>query len=124
MACLVQDDFARAIRASLVGSGSCDDCCANGDGHDNRNKQKPHHDHPAMALTFKGYTTCPSVGRAKNSVRYWADAHSGAPSPDEQQECELDRLMSRTAFETIAGERARICRLPVCASCMHRGHSA
>ena len=30
--------------------------------------------------TFKGYTTCPSVGRAKNSTRYWADARSGAPS--------------------------------------------
>jgi len=30
--------------------------------------------------TFKGYTSCPSIGRAKNSARYWADARYGAPS--------------------------------------------
>src|ERR1700730_7720391 len=78
------NDFARAIRAALVGSGSCDAAVltarATITGTSESLIMTISCDGIHQEATFKGYTSGPSIGRAKNSARYWADARYGAPS--------------------------------------------
>src|ERR1700736_1141789 len=78
------NDFARAIRAALVGSGCCDAAVltarATITGTSESLIMTISCDGIHQEATFKGYTSCPSIGRAKNSARYWADARYGAPS--------------------------------------------
>src|SRR3984893_6225994 len=78
------NDFARAIRAALVGSGSCDAAVltarATITGTSESLIMTISCDGIHQEATFKGYTSCPSIGRAKSSARYWADARYGAPS--------------------------------------------